>query len=375
VGALVGLAAGLLTSGWPAEWLGRAGAAASDGGGSAALEIGGFLGLLLLALPVILSIHEAGHIVGGTLAGLRFQLFIVGPLRIARRGEGISVGLNRKASLYGGMAGCAPVDDRRVGPRMAAMVAGGPASSLLTGGLLLAAGLLLDPGPGARAGAGWGGLMPDALLLAGGMSLAIALVTLIPARTSGFLTDGARLLVLARGGDEAEREQAIWQIYARSLAGTRPRDWPEGAVADALRPEDGGVFEYVARSLAHARALDAGGCGEARPHLLRCLELWSEVPAVLRPNLAREAACFEASCRGDAARGRSWLDAAGGRGAFMDEMLEVRAEVAVERAAGTELPAAEVRERVEEARAGAVDRGMAAAQADWTLRLLEDRRP
>ncbi|MGK7312516.1 MAG: hypothetical protein ACN0LA_09775 [Candidatus Longimicrobiales bacterium M2_2A_002] len=71
-------------------------------------------------------------------------------------------------------------------------------------------------------------------------SLAIAVATLFPGRASGFLTDGARLLQLLRGGPEAEADAALVTLMAWSVAGVRPRDWDPDVVKSALRGGSGG---------------------------------------------------------------------------------------------------------------------------------------
>src|SRR3712207_6939264 len=52
---------------------------------------------ILVLLPLVIAVHEAGHLLGGRLAGFRALLFVVGPFRIERSGEGFRA--DRKSFL------------------------------------------------------------------------------------------------------------------------------------------------------------------------------------------------------------------------------------------------------------------------------------
>ena len=129
----------------------------------------------MLAAPV----HEAGHLAAGSIAGMRWGLFAVGPVIVRRYGAKVRLGWNPLALWGGASAVAAPpsgtVDEIVTGVRWA--VAGGPAVSLIAGIVAWIAGYPVTP-----------------FTLA---SLGMGLVTLAPIGTG---TDGARLLRLARGG-------------------------------------------------------------------------------------------------------------------------------------------------------------------------------
>ena len=95
-----------------------------------------FIGLLL-PLPLVLAIHEGGHLLGGKLAGFRFALFIVGPLMISRRKDGIKFSVNKSLGAYGGLAASFPTTTDNLRKGMTMLVAGGPLASLNTGILFL----------------------------------------------------------------------------------------------------------------------------------------------------------------------------------------------------------------------------------------------
>ena len=63
------------------------------------------LGVLALGAPAFglgILVHELGHVAGGKLAGFRFLLLLVGPLKLQRTPEGFRFGLNRSANVAGG---------------------------------------------------------------------------------------------------------------------------------------------------------------------------------------------------------------------------------------------------------------------------------
>lgn len=287
---------------------------------------------ILLALPMVLVLHELGHVVGGLAAGFRFNLFVVGPLKVVREADRIRARLNTNLSIAGGLAGCSPTGsgDHRRG--MILMIASGPIASLLGAAAgLLGAGATGGFAPGAS---GWSAALGMALGAFGLGSLAVGLMTLIPGRTSGFMTDGARLIGLLRKGPEADREAAVIGLIAESASGIRPRDWDPGLVSRAVSVPDGSLLDAVAEQLAYTSALDRGDLPLARDRLVRSLSLADRLPPSVRPAIELEAATFEAAIRADAPASRRWLDRAGNPGGLVPRHLRPVAEAALAVAEG-----------------------------------------
>ncbi|QDV36129.1 hypothetical protein [Tautonia plasticadhaerens] len=287
---------------------------------------------ILVALPMVLVLHELGHVVGGLAAGFRFNLFVVGPLKVVREADRIRARLNTNLSIAGGLAGCSPTGsgDHRRG--MILMVAAGPIASLLGAAAgLLGAGATGGFAPGAS---GWSAASGMVLGAFGLGSLAIGLLTLVPGRTGNFMTDGARLIGLLRKGPEADREAAVIGLVAESASGIRPRDWDPGLVSRAVSVPDGSLLDAVAEQLAYSWALDRGDLTLARDHLARSLSLADRLPPSVRPAIELEAAAFEAAIRADAAACRRWLDRAGVPGGLVPRHLRPTAEAALAVAEG-----------------------------------------
>jgi hypothetical protein len=139
----------------------------------------------LLALPVlivfVLAFHEAGHLAGGMSRGMRFLLFIAGPLGWVRGVDGVRFRWFFNLGTLGGVAAAMPVADLPLKPQLARLIVGGPLASLVLVGLALAV-FWWVPG---RIGA-YG-------LVIAGLSLLIFLVTAIPMRHGGFMSDGMQL--------------------------------------------------------------------------------------------------------------------------------------------------------------------------------------
>lgn len=332
--------------------------------GEAVLLVAGSVLVLLL----VLGLHEAGHLLGGRVAGFRPLLFVVGPLKLERRDGRWRARLNRNLALYGGLAVSAPTDTRDLRRRTLLYVAAGPAASLAIGGLVLL--LLTASGAGP---ADSGAPFPEAAastwsLVFGAGSLAIGLVTLIPGRTVGFDTDGGRILRLARGGLAAEGEVAVLALVGLSYGGRRPRSWDPDLVDRALRADPGSPPGVAARQMAYVHALDRGETEEARRHLEAALAARENLPPPTRPALYLQAAYFAAVHDGKPVRARIWLDRAEG-GMLVSPHERPLAEGAVRRAEGEGEEALALLHRAREELPRALDRGRARAEAEWTAEL------
>jgi hypothetical protein len=139
----------------------------------------------------------------------------------------------------------------------------------------------------------------------------IGLATGLPLRAGGYLSDGAQCLQLLRGGREVFQRAAAARLFARSLAGTRPRHWPSEEVDEALAPGGPPVYATSALLLGVAHALDRGERALARERLLAVAERVSDLPEGFRQAAAAEVAVFLAE-EGDAAGAAAWASASKG---------------------------------------------------------------
>jgi len=263
-----------------------------------------FVLVVVAALSLVTLAHELGHVVGGWIAGYEFNLLIWGPFRLWREQERLHLGRNRSWSLAGGMALSVPRGAESDNRHAALMVAGGPVASFLLGAVLL----WLGRSTGAAPDAGVVRSLARVLSLGAGIaSLAVGVICLVPMRTSGFLTDGARLLRLARGGDTAVRDRAMMSLVGLATSSVRPRDWPAAAVRDVDATRDGSPLDAAAPLLAYLHALDRGELAVAHARLCRVAESLHAVPPAARGSFDTEMAFYELVVRDDAASAAAWL--------------------------------------------------------------------
>ncbi|MFN7271293.1 MAG: site-2 protease family protein [Gammaproteobacteria bacterium] len=187
----------------------------------------------LLVLPVlfliVLGAHEVGHLIGGMSQGMRFLMLIVGPFGWHASVAGPRFEWNTNVALMGGLAATLPTEvGASLRRQMLVLVAGGPLASLLLTVLAVALASLSDPRFAAYG------------IFVAATSFGIFLVTLIPVRTGGFMSDGMQIIDLLRGGSAVIERSAIMQIFAQSLDGVRPRDWDVSTVDELQRigPDD-----------------------------------------------------------------------------------------------------------------------------------------
>jgi hypothetical protein len=206
----------------------------------------------LLAVPVlvliVLGVHELGHLVAGLSQNMRFVLLIFGPFQWHASASGIRFAWVTHLGLMGGLAATAPTE---IGPRLDRQlfvtVVGGPAASLLLAG----AALVLAIGSEGRL-ATYGAFV--AVLSSG-----IFLMTVIPMRSGGFMSDGMQLIDIARGRRSVRERTDLLRLSAQSLAGVRPRDWASPAVEAVVSlNSDDDARRLAAWQLLLYRAMDDG---------------------------------------------------------------------------------------------------------------------
>jgi hypothetical protein len=283
-------------------------------------------GLIAFTTWAAILVHEAGHAAAGRAVGFRFYFLVAGFLRVDRDEltERLRVRVNRDGALFGGVAACLPTDTRDLTRRLGWMIAGGPLASLA---LALVAG----------AAASLPGLPPLARLVIGTTAVVsglLTVVTLVPMRASGFVSDGGRLLRIFRGGPTAEREGATLPLLALSTAHVRPREWPAELIGAATRLRDGTADECYAAVFAYLHALDAGRTDEAGRWMDRIVELSRTYPPSFAPALFVEAAYFEAFHRGRLERARALMAEVPEKSPIVKAYARALAEAAIALRAG-----------------------------------------
>lgn len=239
-------------------------------------EVLALLAVLMAGGLLVLYLHELGHVAGGVLSGYRFVALFCGPLVVSRGGARLKAGWNDLWALYPGATMMAPRGGRLPPTRDAVVLyAGGPLASLVVGVLCMAIhfGLDLDSVKRSTIAAGTHTLgdmiVGDFTLMAGVLSLGIFVATSIPNALGGFLSDGAAVRMLLKGGPEAERLLAMNALMGHLCEGIRPRDWSPEYIRSAVRVQDGSTVENGAAHCGLLHALDQGDVAAARAHLAR----------------------------------------------------------------------------------------------------------
>lgn len=260
-------------------------------------------GVDLLVVPVllllVLAVHEAGHLLGGFRHGMGFLLFIVGPFQLSRTPSGIRFNWIFNLGTMGGLAAATPNPDRPLKPQLLSLIAGGPIASVLLAVVGFAA-----------VGLGEGRIGAYGLIL-GAMSFLIFLVTAIPLRAGGFMSDGMQFIEVIRGGRAVEERQTLIVLMAQSLSGTRPRDLDDAVIqkvlsfgsAEPVRQVAGRVYAYLA-------SVDSGS-ERAAEHAAWLAENIDGYPDGFRQSIAIELA-LHAATAGDLDGLRGWLKRAHG---------------------------------------------------------------
>jgi len=177
----------------------------------------------ILAIPVLILIvlgtHEIGHVLSGLSQGMRLLMLIVGPFGWHASASGIRFEWNTNLALMGGLAATLPTKHgASLRQQLLVLIAGGPAASLLLAIVAIVIASVSDPRFAAYC------------IFVAATSLGVFLVTLIPVRVGGFLSDGLQFIDVLKGGSAAIDRGTLLHIFAQSLGGIRPRDWDSSAV-------------------------------------------------------------------------------------------------------------------------------------------------
>ena len=209
---------------------------------------------ILLAIILVMVIHEAGHTLAGMSLGMKLITFAVGPFQWWR-GNGKSKFLFHPGRLLIGQTLVVPtrIDDFR--RRKLLQVAAGPAASIAAAGVALLA-LLVSPG------SSWAGEWPVIAVFAN-ISALVGLLNLVPFAIGGGYSDGAKLYQLWPDGLWASYHRTLALAYSIQVTAFRPRDYDIDTIERAAGTIAKGRDELFMHLCAYGYYLDCGRYSEA----------------------------------------------------------------------------------------------------------------
>ncbi|MGH8050322.1 MAG: site-2 protease family protein [Arenimonas sp.] len=250
---------------------------------------------ILILIMVVLAIHELSHLMGGFTRGMKFLLFIVGPFQWIKTADGIRFSLVFNPGSFGGLAAALPNPDQALAPQLKRLVVGGPLASLLLFILCMLVGMALSGKPAFY------------FYFIGGFSLLIFLVTALPFRAGGFMSDGMQLLELMRGGVGVEERQIITNLMMQSMAGVRPRDLDQKVIDHMLRFESlDPMRQVIARYYAYISQSDRGEHDLASEYIAWLEQHIDQYPQGFRQSLTLEI-CLNYLLRDNLEEAREWM--------------------------------------------------------------------
>jgi hypothetical protein len=165
----------------------------------------------------------------------------------------------------------------------------------------------------------------------GGFSLLIFVVTALPFRAGGFMSDGMQFVELMRGGSAVEERQTLTLLMGQSMAGTRPRELDQTLIKRALGFDKEPLREVVAHMYAYYAALDGGNESVVLEQADWLAEHVTQMPLGFRQSLTLELAMHEAT-RGNAENAREWMNQS--KGGVVDGARRALAEALLAIAVG-----------------------------------------
>lgn len=286
----------------------------------------------LLIFWLCLLVHEAGHLLGGVLGGLRPVFLFAGPLRLDFATDGTRrARWNSARATWGGLAVAVPRRSTMALGAARRMVAGGPAASWLLALLAFGLASLLQ------------GLPALVAHLAALMSAAIGTATLLPLSSGGFASDGGQLLQMARGEPDVLRRLELAGVVGQSMAGLRPREWPAPQLQAIADQAQAPMLRTGARLMA-AQSLDDAELASSPPAHSPAVQAYADFardlhqdglrhyPGPFRSALMLPLATFLAQRLHQPQAARAWLEAA--QGGVVEPHERLHAEAALAAAEG-----------------------------------------
>ncbi|MAT98932.1 MAG: hypothetical protein CL608_17450 [Anaerolineaceae bacterium] len=267
----------------------------------------GWLVLLVMTLLLLLTatVHEIGHLLAGYLVRFRFQVLVVGPLRITGGNGRLRWQRQRGGALFNGLAASLPDEMENLARRLLYFALGGPLASLLLSVVALAVVLYLGSDLGRMLDYLW---LWECCLFTAIVSYFFLLTSLRPGTYhNGMVADGGRILMVAAGSPEAERWQALVKLNVADLAGERPFQWDEALLRQSVSLPDNSHDYLTGVVMNYHHWLDKNEPEKASVYLEEALNSSVAWETGMRTRLVLEKAFLAAAYLQDLPRAREAL--------------------------------------------------------------------
>jgi len=235
------------------------------------LEIASIIPIMFFVFFLVILIHELGHILGGLIMGNEFSMMIVGPLKLQKEDGSYQLTVNRDIAMAGGLALTLPTKVEGFKKRRAIVIGGGPFASLVL--VIVAYLIFLNV-----SGSGYK-LLNLFLLGLGGFSGLAFLMTIIPMKVGGFMSDGMQLLMTFRGDAKAKQYADFMHLFALDNKGVSPKDLPAALFAKEQDKPIEDSFDLAFQQYLYYRALDENDLDKAESLLQKIKEKLAIYPA------------------------------------------------------------------------------------------------
>lgn len=255
----------------------------------------------LIAVLLVLFLHEGGHAFAGVALRMKIVTFVVGPFRWWQEDSRWHFEFRALDIVsFLGAAAVVPIELENFRRRKLVQVAAGPIASLITG--VLAAEAVFHA-PGHAWAAEWRVLAYFATI-----SLVVAFLNFIPFKLGSAYSDGAKLYQLSREGLWADYHRLVAAIHATKVTDLRPRDYDIATVERAAGTIARGADELNMHLCAYAHYLDNGQLASARAALLRAEALCNNSSLEPADHWYSELVFAHAFLRRDPHTARRWWD-------------------------------------------------------------------
>ena len=285
------------------------------------LELASIVLMLFLGSFLVILFHEMGHVLGGLIMGNEFSMMIVGPLKLQKEDDQYQLTFNRDIAMAGGLALTLPTKVEGFKKRRAVVIGGGPFASLV---LALVAYLLF-----LNFSVAGSKMLTTLLLVIGMLSAMIFIMTIIPMKAGGFMSDGMQLLMTFRNDDKAKQYADFMQLFALDNKGVSPKDLPATLFTkEQDKPIETSV-DLAFQQYLYYRALDDNDLNTAKSLLQKIKEKLDIYPANFHADVQADWFVFYSLIQPDAAKAEQILAEMDGKKPSMSKVFLNAFEAAV----------------------------------------------